>query len=85
MVVQFGPFRPEKDIENHNLAVFFAPSSGTLEPDWAVAPALLVKTEVVFSSVEISRDTYLACDEKCTDILQQVEDSSSTLINHAKL
>lgn len=75
----FGPFRPEKDIENAGLPF---PRRGAPEPDWAVLPSLFTRTEVTYSGIDVDRETYHECDDKRVQILEQLADSSSSLLNH---
>jgi hypothetical protein len=79
ITTQFGPFLPEKDIESRDLIVF-GQAGGTPNPDWAVVPSLLVRTEVIYSGTEVSHDTFLECDEKRENIVERIAESSDSLL-----
>jgi len=82
--LQFGPFRPRKDIEERDLVVFGPPGKGPLSPGWALVPSLLVRTEVVYSGKDVNHDTFLRCDEKRRDIVEQISESSESLLNDGR-
>jgi len=81
MTTQFGPFRPEKDVEGRDLIVF-GQAGNPLSPDWAVAPSLLVQTEIVYPSTDISHDTFLRCDEKRKEVVERIAESSKSLLDY---
>jgi len=81
MTTQFGPFRPEKDVEGRDLIVF-GQAGSPHSPDWAVAPSLLVQNEIVYSGTDISHDTFLRCDEKRKAVVERIAKSSKSLLDH---
>jgi hypothetical protein len=79
MQVQYGPFRPEKDVEGRDLVIFGQPG-GSLQPDWAVAPSLLIRTRIGYAGADIDHDTFLECDAKRREIVAQIAESSKSLL-----